>query len=271
MSLASTLLIYERYQSEQRNAGLHPKPSPQRGKMSPASSEQPFYIPVDLSHTALLLADIQGQIASRFSTDQLEPYLSHVLRLLTLFRTEIAERRNAPPTNTSLYDNVPLIIHHVFPAGINSNGFISPYNKLARWFAKLEASGAFSREAADPNKPHYDILPALRPEGDAWGSKDEIIIPKLTAGCFSSSELQGYLRARGVRHVVLCGLTTAGAILGSARLGADLDFHVIVPREAVMDDEQEVNDFLLERVLPRFVDVVGVEDVEGLFQQQKDI
>lgn len=91
-------------------------------------------------------------------------------------------------------------------------------------------------------------------------------MPKLTAGCFSSPEMQGYLRARGVRHVVLCGLTTVGAILGSARLGADLDFHVVVPRQGVMDDDPELNAFLLDRVLPRFVDVVSVADVEGLFQ-----
>ena len=56
-----------------------------------------------------------------------------------------------------------------------------------------------------------------------------------------------------------------GAILGGARQGADLDYHVVIPRQAVMDDEEDVNTFLLERVLPKFVDVVDVEDVKGLF------
>jgi hypothetical protein len=65
---------------------------------------------------------------------------------------------------------------------------------------------------------------------------------------------------------VLCGLTTCGSILGSARLGADLDFHIIVPKEGVMDDDEEVNNFLLEKVLPRFVDVVDMKDVEELLK-----
>ena len=238
---------------------------------------EPFYVPVDLGHTALLLADIQDQIASRFSKEQLATFTANVLRILTLFREEISRRRRQTNENHSpndLHDGVPLIIHHVFPAGINGNAFISPYDKLAAWFAKLEASGAFTREAADPNRPSFPIVRELlappRPEdGGRWGgSRDEIVVPKLTAGCFSSSELQGYLRARGVRHVVLCGLTTAGAILGSARLGADLDFHVVVPREGVMDDDPEVNDFLLDRVLPRFVDLVSLADVEGLFRER---
>lgn len=33
-----------------------------------------------------------------------------------------------------------------------------------------------------------------------------------------------------------------------------------------MDDDPEVNGFLLDRVLPRFVDVVSLADVEGLFE-----
>lgn len=66
--------------------------------------------------------------------------------------------------------------------------------------------------------------------------------------------------------MVLCGLTTSGSILGSVRLGADLDLHIIVPREGVMDDEEDVSDFLLERIFPKFVDVVGLKDVEELFK-----
>jgi nicotinamidase-related amidase len=227
----------------------------------------PFYVPVDIGHTALLLADIQDQIASRFSPEQLDSFTTQVLRLTNLFRAEIVKRCAQDVRRSSeLYENVPLIVYHVFPAGINANGFISPYNKLSKWFKKLEAVGAFSRDDRDPNHPSYKIIKDLQPEGGRWGTKDEIIVPKLTAGCFSSSELQGYFRAREIKHVVLCGLTTAGAILRSARLRADLDFHVTVPRQAMMDDDPEVNDFLLEKVLPRLVDVVDLADVENVFE-----
>jgi nicotinamidase-related amidase len=229
-------------------------------------SASPFYVPIDLGHTALLLADIQDQIASRFSPNVLNTYLTNILQILNLFRNEIAQRRANPPheSSTDLFDNTPLIVHHIFPAGINSNAFISPYNKLARWFTQLEASGAFPPTTRDPNSPQYAVCKPLVP-ADGWGSKDEILIPKLTAGCFSSSELLQYLRARGIRHVVLCGLTTVGAVLGSARLAADMDFHVVVVREGIMDDDEEVSGVLLERVLPRFVDVVGLRELEEVF------
>ena len=142
---------------------------------------------------------------------------------------------------------------------------MSPYNKMAVKWKQIELSKGFTSPSSDPNHPHYAVVDALRPE--SWGSADEILLPKITAGCFGSSELTQYLRARDIRHVILCGLTTSGAILGSARAGADLDLHMIVPKECVMDDDKEVNDFLLERVLPRQVDVVDVEDVKALFQR----
>ena len=55
-----------------------------------------------------------------------------------------------------------------------------------------------------------------------------------------------------------------GSILGTARAGANLDFHIICVKEGTIDDEEEVNDFLMERVLPKFVDVVSMEDVLAL-------
>ena len=102
-----------------------------------------------------------------------------------------------------------------------------------------------------------------------------MVLGKTRVGSFSDSVLLGYLRARDVRHVVLCGLTTDGAVLSSVRGGADLDFHVVVVREgcwsAAEDREEEeegqgegVHGFVLRRLVGRFADVVGVEDVLGL-------
>ncbi|KAJ5113991.1 hypothetical protein N7456_002525 [Penicillium angulare] len=239
-----------------------------------SSQSSPFHIPIDLSHTALLLSDIQTDILARFSQETQASYLAQILSLLDLFRAEIA-RRQEEPSQTSSYQDTPLIIHHVLPFGYNSNAFISPYNKLSSWVQSLERKGFFTIPAAarDPRTPNYPIPASLLPptsdrDSDSAGfgkGPNEILLPKFQTSSFGSSDLLGYLRARGVRHVVLCGLTTMGAILGGARQGADLDYHIVIPRQAVMDDEEDVNSFLLERVLPKFVDVVDVDDVKKLF------
>jgi nicotinamidase-related amidase len=227
------------------------------------ASSTPFYVPVSLPHTALLLSDVQTQILARFPKETQEAYLSEIQKLLTFFRAEIARHRSADKSSTSLYDENPLIIHHTLPFNLNSNAFVSPYNKLAKWVAQLEAKGFFGSAPSDPHTPNYAIPAVLAPPS-GWGSKDEIVLPKVQPSCFGSSDLLSYLRARGIKHVVLVGLTTMGSILGTARAGADLDFHIICVREGIIDDEKEVNDFLMERVLPKFVDVVSMEDVLAL-------
>jgi nicotinamidase-related amidase len=227
------------------------------------ASLTPFYVPVSLPHTALLLSDVQTQILARFPKETQEAYLSEIQKLLSFFRAEIARHRSADKSSTSLYDEVPLIIHHTLPFNLNSNAFVSPYNKLAKWVAQLEAKGFFGSAPSDPHTPNYAIPAVLAPPS-GWGSKDEIVLPKVQPSCFGSSDLLSYLRARGIKHVVLVGLTTMGSILGTARAGADLDFHIICVKEGIIDDEKEVNDFLMERVLPKFVDVVSMEDVLAL-------
>ncbi|KAF5610122.1 Isochorismatase hydrolase [Fusarium subglutinans] len=229
----------------------------------------PYYVPVSLNHTALLLSDVQSQILRRFSQEDQAAYLGKVLKLLNFFRSEIKSRRASakPKKSRSLYDDVPLIVHHTLPFNINSNAFVSPYNTLASWVAKLEAGGAFAYAPSDPHRPHYAVPSELVPPG-GWGGKDEILLGKLQPNCFGSSDLLAYLRARGIRHVVLVGLTTMGSILSSARAGAELDFHVICVEDGIIDDDPEIHEFIMKRILPKFVDVVTAKDVVNLGKEK---
>lgn len=237
-----------------------------------------FHTEVDLCYTAQLLSDIQNEVLARFPAEKRELYLKEVLSLIKLFREDIHKRRTAPAESKEeaggAYVGIPLIIHHVLPYGYNNNEFISPYNKLSSWVNSLQEKRLFTvtEKAKNPETPVYSIPEALYPQGGSFGGSniDEILLPKFQTSSFGSSDLLGYLRARGILHVVLCGLTTLGAILGSARHGADLDYHVIIPRSGVMDDEDDVNDFILQRVLPKFVDIVDMEDVKNLFTRATD-
>ncbi|RFU81543.1 isochorismatase hydrolase [Trichoderma arundinaceum] len=233
--------------------------------------DSPFHIPVSLPHTALLLSDVQTQILARFPEDIQASYLAQIQRLLRFFRAEIAIRRavGKPCDSISPYDDVPMIIHHTLPFNINSNAFISPYNKLAKWLAKLEAAGHFTNTPSDPNHPDFAVPESLVPPS-GWGSKDEILLGKLQPSCFGSSDLLAYLRARGIHHIILVGLTTMGSILGSARAAADLDFHVSLVEQGIMDDDPEVHEFLMTKVLPKFVDIVDVEDILGLSNSHRE-
>jgi nicotinamidase-related amidase len=223
-----------------------------------------------LPHTALLLSDVQTQILARFPKDIQDTYLAQILTLLNFFRAEVSKARSTPKdsSKTSLYDDVPLIIHHTLPFNLNHNAFVSPYNKLSRWVKSLEEKGFFANAPSDPNTPHFGVPSQLVPP-NGW-SKDEIVLGKLAPNCFASSDLLAYLRARGIKHVVLVGLTTMGSVLGSARAGADLDFHIICPREGIREDvgNEEIDELIMTKLLPKFVDVVKSEDILALHGEQ---
>ncbi|KUL92183.1 hypothetical protein ZTR_02543 [Talaromyces verruculosus] len=224
------------------------------------ASSKPFHAEVDLRYT-----DIQNEILARFPAGKIEQYLKEVLSLINLFREDIHKRHTALAESKqagSTYQGIPLIIHHVLPYGYNNNAFISPEKSLS----------TVTEKAKNPETPIYSIPEALYPQGGSFGGSniDEVLLPKFQTSSFGSSDFLGYLRARGIRHVVLCSMTTVGAILGPARHGADLDYHVIIPRTGVMDDEDDVNNFILQRVLPKFVDIVDMKDVKDLFTSATD-
>lgn len=183
-----------------------------------ATTSSPYYVPVDLRHTALLISDVQTQILARFPKDVQEAYLSRIQELLSFFRNESTKLRATSETHYDQFAGVPLIIHHTLPFNLNNNAFVSPYNKLAKWVKGLQERGFFAKVSADAHYPEFSIPEVLKPEG-GWGSScDEIVLGKLQPNCFASSDCVKYLNARGIRHVVLVGLTTMGSILGSARL-----------------------------------------------------
>lgn len=67
--------------------------------------------------------------------------------------------------------------------------------------------------------------------------------------------------------MTLCALITEGAALDTARAEADLDLHMVEVKERVMDNDQKIRGFILDKFLSKFVDVVGVDDVKMLFEE----
>lgn len=174
-------------------------------------------------------------------------YLSHVTSLLTAFRNSISTRiaANPPP---------PLIIHSIVPFGLNQNAFAAPHSKTTHWVATMFPDGRLPTNlplslASLEARSDFGVPSALKiKEGEGvWPNGNEILVHRLRPSAMQDSDLPAYLRARDIRHIIICGLTTAGTVLGTARQASDNDYHVILPDEANWDDEEEVHRFLFDR------------------------
>lgn len=91
----------------------------------------------------------------------------------------------------------------------------------------------------------------------------DIICTKRRVSAFSGSDLEVVLRAQDIRHIVLSGVATSGAILSTVREAADKDFAITVLSDCCADGDEEVHRVLITKVFPRQADVLTAEEWAG--------
>ena len=116
---------------------------------------------------------------------------------------------------------------------------------------------AFSRVAErlgsslDETGPDADVDPRVGRE------PSEPVAVKRRVDAFSGSDLDVLLRAAGVDHLVLSGVSTSGVVLSTLRLAADLDYRLTVLCDCCADRDEEVHRVLMERIFPSQAAVMG--------------
>ena len=98
--------------------------------------------------------------------------------------------------------------------------------------------------------------PALAPE------QGEFVIHKRGVSALAGTELDRYLRLRGIRTLTLCGVLTNFVVEGTAREAVDRGYAVIVLADccAALDDDQ--HRFALEKILPMLGTVTTADAFE---------
>lgn len=178
------------------------------------------------NHTALLVMDMQAGVYALLP--QAAALTAHVAKA-------IAHARNS---------NIPVIYVTVgFRQGMpeisqRNKAFASAKERLAN--ANLEEYAAIHPELAPLN--------------------DEVVVTKRRVSAFTGSDLEVVLRAKDIRHMVLCGIATGGVVLSTLREAADKDYRITVLADCCADGDEEVHRVLTTKVFPRHADVLTVEE-----------
>lgn len=104
------------------------------------------------------------------------------------------------------------------------------------------------------DEPGTQVIGELEPR------RDETVVVKRRVSAFAGSDLAVVLRAAGVDHLVLSGISTSGVVLSTLREAADCDYRLTVLADACLDGDPEVHRVLTEKVFPRQADVVAVDE-----------
>ena len=179
-----------------------------------------------MSHTALLVMDVQNGIVERFATNP---------EVLAPFQKAVAAAREA---------EIPVIFVRVaFRSGFPE---VSPRNKS--FSAIRERGGMTSSDAS--TQIHASVAP--RP--------NEPVVTKLRVSAFSGSDLEVILRSRGIETLILTGIATSGVVLSTLREAADKDYQLMVLSDACLDADPEVHRVLTEKVFLRQAEVMTVAE-----------
>jgi nicotinamidase-related amidase len=99
-------------------------------------------------------------------------------------------------------------------------------------------------------KVHPDLTP----------QDGELAVLKRRLSAFSGSDLELVLRAFGIQHLVLTGISTSGVVLSTLREAVDKDYRLTVLADCCADGDEEVHRVLTTKIFPRHADVLMVDD-----------
>jgi len=99
-------------------------------------------------------------------------------------------------------------------------------------------------------KIHPDVAPQA----------GEIIVTKRRVSAFTGSDLEVILRASGIQHMILSGISTSGVVLSTVREAADKDYRITVLSDCCADGDEEVHRVLTTKVFLRQAEVLTIEE-----------
>jgi nicotinamidase-related amidase len=105
-------------------------------------------------------------------------------------------------------------------------------------------------DMAEFTKVHPDLAPQAA----------EVTVIKRRVSAFTGSDLEVILRAFGIRHMVLTGISTSGVVLSTTREASDKDYRLTILSDGCADGDEEVHRVLTTKIFPRQADVLTVEE-----------
>ncbi|RFS21816.1 cysteine hydrolase [Chitinophaga silvatica] len=123
---------------------------------------------------------------------------------------------------------------------------INPANET---FGMISKSGAFVE-----GTPTADFHPSIAPQ------PGDIVVSKKRFSAFAGSGLDIILRSKGIKQLVLTGLSTSGIVLSTVREAFDKDYNMVVIADACGDRDTDIHEFLVNRIFPKQAKVTSTKD-----------
>lgn len=120
----------------------------------------------------------------------------------------------------------------------------------------------FPHPITDVPRPVLDLPPEWREIVPELGPRDtDVIVTKHHPGAFHATDLDLQLRRRGVRTIVLGGISTNVGVEATARVAYELGYDQIFVEDAMAAREADLHTFAVTRFFPTIGRVRSTRDV----------
>jgi nicotinamidase-related amidase len=120
----------------------------------------------------------------------------------------------------------------------------------------------------DAGRPKYSFPPDwtdLVPELEQHPT--DRLVTKQRWGAFLGTDLDDYLRQRGVTQVVVTGVATSAGVESTARSAHDLGYNVTLVIDAMTDMNADAHRHCVETIFPRLSETAQTHDVLNLLRE----
>jgi nicotinamidase-related amidase len=105
-----------------------------------------------------------------------------------------------------------------------------------------------------------DVVPELNQQAS------DHLVTKRTWGAFTNTDLDQYLKQRGVTQVVIAGVATSSGVESTARYAHELGFNVALATDAMTDLSTEAHERSLKLIFPRLGETGTSREIIDLLQ-----
>lgn len=98
--------------------------------------------------------------------------------------------------------------------------------------------------------PKDGFPPGFADLADGLAKPGDILITKRQWGAFTGTELDLQLRRRGIRTIVLGGVATNMGVESTARQAWELNYALVIAKEATTSLDSQMHEFAMGRVFP---------------------
>ncbi len=112
----------------------------------------------------------------------------------------------------------------------------------------------------------YHEAPETAIHDDIAPEPGDLIVRKARVGAFSTTDLDQQLRDRKIDTLILAGIATSGVVLSTVREAADRDYQMYVLEDGCSDRDQDVHNFLIQKIFPKQAHVISIADLPKLLE-----